>query len=286
MKQLLAVALMAAIASLVAAPADARSPHATREIRQLKAQLRHAHASIRRKSRALERRSQELARARAGLAQAATQIAALEATLSRQTTECGQSLTAARGPTELVRAVTQVDREVTYVQLLNPSSSREALIAQSAMNYISGHVTAPAYGYLNVVAGTPPAAMAESVLQAGAGICGHAALTYAAILHRFNIPVRSVQFYYPDGVSNHIADEAYYDGDWHYYDPTWGAFYADGDDVLSITEARNRPDAQSLLRQYDTLFWRWVERRQGVPELGRETDPATRVEIDKQPFPY
>ena len=69
-----------------------------------------------------------------------------------------------------------------------------------------------------------PLPTAESALATGSGICGNAALTFAAIVKRFNVLVGSVQFYYADGINNHIADEAYYGGAWHYYDPTWGAF--------------------------------------------------------------
>ena len=286
MSRTLALIVVAALVALVAAPAQARPRDSAREIRALKTQLREARATIRSKSRALERRADALTDARNRLAQAAREIATLQTTVTTRTAERDQARQAARRPTELERAVTQVSREVTYAQMLDASWPREALVAHVAMNYVAGHVTAAAYGYLNAVSGTPPAATAESVLAAGAGICGHASLTYAAILHRFNIPVRSVQFYYPDNVNNHIAVEVYYGGGWHYYDPTWDAYYADGDDVLSITEARSRPDAQSLLPPGRCAVLALGRAPGGHGGAGWETDQATRVEIDSQPFPY
>ena len=271
--------LFVAVAALMVAPAQAApvTEHAP-QIRELKSELRQTRASLRRTSRTLR-----VTRTR--LAAAQTQIGELETDLATRTAERDAAVAAGLRPSAVATAVEQVRREVAHVQRPDATWSRQALIAHAAMNYVTGHVSAPAYGFMNAVMGTSPLPNAESVLQAGAGICGHAALTFAAIVRRFDIPVRSVQFYYADGINNHIADEVYYDGAWHYFDPTWGAFYSDGLRVLSITEARERTDARSLLHQNDTLFWRWALRRAGVPELGAETDATTRVEIDKQRFP-
>ena len=65
------------------------------------------------------------------------------------------------------------------------AGSREALIAHAAMSYVVGHVSAPAYGYMNGIQGVRPTPTGDGVLRAGAGICGHAALTFAAIVKRF-----------------------------------------------------------------------------------------------------
>ena len=180
--------------------------------------------------------------------------------------------------------------EVVYTRriLINAGVSypREALIAHAAMSYVVGHVSAPAYGYMNLIQGIRPVPTPDGVLHAGAGICGHAALTFAAIVKRFGLPVRSVQFYYGAG-DNHIAAEVFYDGAWHYYDPTFGAYYRDGDRVLSIGEARAHPDPESLLDFNRTLLWYTVASMAGATNLtdfSVETDPETRVEIDRQPF--
>jgi Transglutaminase-like superfamily len=192
-------------------------------------------------------------------------------------------------PTPFERAVEHIRREVDYTEWALASAnlttmSRDALIAHAAMQYVVGHVSAPAYGYRNQFGGGLPQSTASSVLDTGAGICGHAALTFAALVQRFALPVRSVQFYYPDGINNHIAAEVFYDGAWHYFDPTWGAYYRDGNEILSISAARARPDAETLLEYDTTLFWHRVASLGGSEPVGAETDPSTRVEIDKQPF--
>ena len=121
-----------------------------------------------------------------------------------------------------------------------------------------------------------------------AGICGDAALTFAAIGMRFGLDVRSVQFYYgPDGSWNHIADEISYDGGWHYFDPTFGVYYESAGNVLAIADARAAADPGSLLQQDGTLFWSTVVDQAGDTELSDltfATDPATDVEIGQQPF--
>jgi hypothetical protein len=153
------------------------------------------------------------------------------------------------------------------------------------MGYVVGHVSAPVYGYMNEIMGVRPISTARGVLDAEAGICGHAALTFASIVKRFGLKVRSVQFYYGD--NNHIANEVFYDGEWHYYDPTFGAYYQDGTRVLSIEEARSHPNPSSLLRYNTTLFWYSVASMADLTSLtdfGMETDPATRVEVDQQLF--
>jgi hypothetical protein len=187
----------------------------------------------------------------------------------------------------VANAVEQIRQEVAFAEatLSGRGYSRNALIAHAAMDYVEGHVSAPAYGYMSTILNVRPDPTAHSVLTHEAGICGHAALTLAAILSNFGLPVRSVQFYY--GPNGHIANEVFYDGAWHYYDPTWGSYYRDGNRVLSITEARTHPNPLSLLKYHGSQFWYTVAEMAGATSLtdfGMETDPDTRVEIDKQPF--
>jgi hypothetical protein len=191
-------------------------------------------------------------------------------------------------PTQMQLAVQRVSREVTYGQWRLAQAgvpySRGALIAHAAMEYVEGHVSPTVFGYMNEIMGVRPQSTAEATLAAGAGICGYASLTYAAILKRFGLPVRSVQFYYDDG-RNHIAVEVFYDGDWHYFDAYYGMYYEKDGDVLSIAEARADP-AAATLRHHDNQYWFTVASRAGlrVADLGYETSPNTRVEIDKQVF--
>lgn len=193
-------------------------------------------------------------------------------------------------PAPLDQAVEQIRREVTYSERFLAAHGvtvpHGQLVSEAAMTYVVGHVTAPAYGYMNEILNVRPAPTANGALSTGAGICGHAALTFAAIIKRLGVPVRSVQFYYGQA-DTHIADETFYDGDWHYYDPTYGAIYVDGGKVLSITDARGRPDGLSLLEHDRTLLWFQVVSLAGMrslSDLGFQTAPGTRVELGRQPF--
>jgi transglutaminase superfamily protein len=188
--------------------------------------------------------------------------------------------------------VDQVRREVAW-GLTNSSYSIGALTALSAMNYTVGHVSVGAYGYLLMMglplpgpAGNPTP---NSILGLQAGICGHAALTFAAIVKHFGYPVRSVQFWYtyPDGVTpdSHIAAEVFYDGAWHFFDPTFGVFWTDiGGNVESIDDVRTNggtrvADTASFTNLIEDPAW-------GGDASAFVTDPLTRVVIDGQPFNY
>ena len=220
-------------------------------------------------------------------------VSGLKQQLAERTAERDRALRQAAGlqaqlisaPSPLAQAVEQVRREVAYgertLAVAGAPAQRDALVAHAAMTYVVGHVSAPAYGYMNELLGARPVPTADGALGAGAGICGHAALTFAAIVKRLGLPVRSIQFYY--GTNNHIAAEVFYDGGWHYFDPTYGAYYGTPDGVLSVDEARSDPGAP--LHQNTTLLWWTVGMMAGYTGLLEfAVDPATRVEIDKQAF--
>jgi hypothetical protein len=106
--------------------------------------------------------------------------------------------------------------------------------------------------------------------------CGNASFAFAGIAAHFGLPVRSVQFYY--GTDNHIAVETYYEGSWHYFDPTWGLIYGNG---LSITDARASANPQP---HYDsTLLWK-LTAPSSLTDISVLTAASTVVEIDKQPL--
>ncbi len=291
------VALLAVSTSTATAahhnPSHARIARLNREVRRLHRQLHAANS--------------KLAAADSSLATANGEIEALQGLVTQRTSERDSaraeatsltaevtSLTAklAAIPTPLAVAVEQVRREVAYSETVLDAAavpySHGQLIAEAAMDYVVGHVSAPAYGYLDTGGGPIPAATPDAVLGDQAGLCGDAALTFAAIVKQFGYDVRSVQFYYgPNGSWNHIADEVSYDGDWHYFDPTFGVYYEYEGTVLSIGEARTEAYPRLLLHQDGTLFWSTVVNQAGDTELSDlsfATDPATDVEIDQQPF--
>ena len=193
-------------------------------------------------------------------------------------------------PDPLAIAVEQVRREVAYESSRLPYSQGR-LVAQAAMDYVVGHVSASAYGYLETEGLPLPAPTASAVLAIQAGICGHAALTFAAIVRQFGFDARSVQFYYTDpsgpaGLGtpdSHIADEVFYDGGWHFFDATFGDYFVDANgDVLSITDERTSggteiKDLSSFTNLAEDYFY--------GNGTAFETDPATTVVLDGQKFP-
>jgi hypothetical protein len=183
-------------------------------------------------------------------------------------------------PTELQRAVGVVRDEVAYVESVSPSAPAGLITSLAISDYVVGHVLAAEYGYRNQIASSALPASAEQALEMQAGICGNAAWAFAVIARSLDLPVRSVQFYYKGGT--HIAVETSYEGAWHYFDPTWGAYYTKSDAVLSVTDARQ--DSSAMLHRDSTQLWTTFAPA-SASDLSVLTDPATQVELDQQQFP-
>ena len=183
-------------------------------------------------------------------------------------------------PSETQQGINIVGDEVAYTKMISTREERPVndgyLISVAAMNYVVGHVLAPEYGYRHEVAflSVPLWKSAEQALQMQAGICGNAALVFATIVRAFNLPVRSVQFYY--GANNHIAAETYYNGAWHYFDPTWGIMFTAS--AQSITDARSN---QTAPLSDQTLLWH-LTAPVALADTSVLTAPATVVELGKQ----
>lgn len=216
---------------------------------------------------------------------------ALRVALAKRTAERDGALNAktASALTPLDISITTINREVQWAERWlrsqNVSFAHEDIVSHTAMTYVAGHVSVPLYGWWVQMQGMTIQATPDAVLGSGAGICGHAALAYAAIVKRFGLQVRSVQFY--NGPNGHIGVEVWYAGAWHFYDPTYGAVYKDGPRVLSMTEARAHPNPRSLLAFNRTLLGYelgviagWEPRS----DLLAETAATTRVEYGQQPF--
>lgn len=196
-------------------------------------------------------------------------------------------------PTPLTVAVQQVQHEVAWAAGSYPAGQ---LAAISAMDYVVGHVSTAAYGYLEknslpLLAGSDAsdAALANSALAAQAGICGQAAATFAAMLTQLGYQVRSVQFYWklPSGVpDSHIAVEVRYGAGWHFFDPTFGLFWTGAKgNVLSISEVRAASGAQHRDTEHKdmTAFTNVIEDRWfNGNDTGFETDAATSVVFGAQ----
>ncbi len=226
------------------------------------------------------------------------QIASLQALVTQRASERDAALQQAAAlqvelaavPQPLALAEEQVRREVGWAEYGYKANgtpySDGRLIALAAMNYVVGHVSTGAYGYLEAFGGALPTSKPDSILGTQAGICGHAALTLAAIIQHFGYSVRSVQFYYttPDGSpDSHIAAEVFYDGGWHYFDPTFGVFWTEpAGGVLGITDTRAGGGTE---HKDDVSFTNLVEDPWFAgDDTAFETDQTTMVVIDGQSF--
>lgn len=158
------------------------------------------------------------------------------------------------------------------------------------MDYVVGHVSTGAYGYLEMVYDEPPGGhdlppydeAVNTILASQTGICVHAERAFAAIVRALGFRVRDIGFDFVDpggAPDSHSAAEVYYDGGWHFFDPTFGQFWTDdGGEVMPIAEVRV---AGGTLHRDDAAFTNLIE-DQGMPAGGDtwfETDPSTTVVV-------
>jgi hypothetical protein len=306
---LLAAGAVLTATALVVPAAEARTrPQMARQLQvsqQLRAQLRKTRAQLVQARTEATRLQATLAQTTATLAQTQNELSQTQNGLSQTQTELSQtqselstSQTRAAAlqaklnaiPTPLAVAEEQVRREVAWAEYQfrfgGPQYPDAEVVALSAMNYVVGHVSTGSYGYTLHFGGAFPSSDPNDILGMQSGICGHAALTFAAIVKHFGYQVRSVQYYFiaPNQTDDsHIADEVYYDGGWHYYDPTFGVYWTDaGGNVLSITDVRanggtEHKDLASFTNVVEDPWW-------GGDDTAFETDLATNVVLDGQPF--
>lgn len=196
----------------------------------------------------LARASSEIARIRrsVGVGALRTQVSRLQATLNAAKAQLRRAAAGLETPSPLEIALEQVRREVAYVKGGVPQYSRGQLVSEAALDYVAGHVSDTAYGYIAAFEGKKkvPRPTPNGALRTQAGICTGAAVTFGTIVHHFGFKVRSVNFYYddpppyntPDG---HVAVEVWYDGGWHFFDPTFGLFWSDASGhVLPVDQVR------------------------------------------------
>jgi hypothetical protein len=259
----LVVAAAGSCASARAA-ADRQRPAST--LRTLRAEVR----ALRGRVRAL---TAERGRLRAALANASRELTRLKAGTI---------------PTPFSVAVEQVRHEVQWAEGSTTAPLRGQFVAEAALDYVVGHVSTGAYGYLELVYGEPPGGpdlppyheSINGVLGSQTGICVQAERTFAAIVKRLGFPVRDVGFDYvePNGAPGaHAAAEVYYGGAWHFFDPTFGQFWTDpAGDVLSVEAVRANGGSE---RRDDVSFTNLIEDTESPSGIDTwfETDPATTV---------
>jgi hypothetical protein len=236
----IAAGLAVAVFAVPAAEALSRAPQAHHAVTSGPRNDLHA------TSASLARATAELGRlrSRVGGGSLQRQVVQLQHTLE----EAKAQLSTAEGElaTPFQIALKQVRREYAYVKGGIPQYSKGQLISEAAMDYVAGHVSDTAYGYIAAFVGKKkvPSPKPNSALGTQAGICTGAAVTFGTIVHHFGFKVRSVNFYYDDPApgdtpDGHIAVEVRYDGGWHFFDPTFGLFWSDASGhVLPVSAVR------------------------------------------------
>jgi hypothetical protein len=212
-------------------------------------------------------------------------VVGLQRTLKQARVQLTKTEAGLRTPSPLAVAEQQVSREVKYVQGGIPQYSRGQLISEAAMDYVAGHVSDTAYGYIETFVGKKkvPPPSPNSALGTQAGICTGAAETFGTILHHFGFTVRSVNFYYDDPApentpDGHVAVEVRYDGGWHFFDPTYGLFWSDASGgVLPVSAVRA---GQGTLQKNVAAFTNIFEDAFYGDDAWFITDPTTTLKYN------
>jgi outer membrane murein-binding lipoprotein Lpp len=252
---IISAAVMAATPNADGAPNPRRVPSAAKIV-HLRAQLRALQARVHRLTAERDRARALLARARA------------------------------RHVSPLTVAVDDVRREVEWAGGASSPLSGQ-YVAEAAMDYVIGHVRTGLYGYLeNVGAPLPPyLEPVNDILATQTGICGQAERTFAAIVKALGFQVHDIGFEFvdPNGAPDaHSAAEVFYDGGWHFFDPTFGQFWTDdAGNVLSIADIRSglgtrQKDNAAFVNLIENASW-------GGDYTWFETDPSTVVITVQQP---
>lgn len=210
------------------------------------------------------------------------QVAALENEVS------SLQLQLAATPTTLAQAEGQLEWKIRWAEQFAPASySAGQLTALAAMNYVSTHVSSTAAVFAPPVSlppGGDQAAYANAILTAGVGECSYHVLVFDVLMAHFGYRTRPVSFYYQDpwtqAAGAHSAVEVFYDGAWHYFDPTYSVYWTDmtTDNVLDI--ATERQGGNGLEHKNNGLFLNLFENPfYSGDTTGFETDPATDVVV-------
>ena len=162
----------------------------------------------------------------------------------------------------LKRAVEVIRRQIGWFGATPSQYSREFLAAVATMNYVQSRVSPLNYSLLIQNRDKLPSEP-EAYLKSGAGICGGQVMTARAILNQLGIRNRPVEFYLhgksPSGNQSHIGIEVFYEGQWHFFDITWGTFFrhqeVESDKVLPIGEVLMAENAAALAVTNTSDLW-------------------------------
>ena len=164
---------------------------------------------------------------------------------------------------EVVEAAHQIEDEAAQGATAEPGPRD---YAEAATRYVLTHVRPDAFSAL-IEEGQPLPADAGEALRLGAGLCGNATEVLIRVLAELGIRARPVLMFFPvDGVTtSHVAAEAFWDGTWHYLDPTYGGIFESDGRVLSVDELLGTSDLKPLLVDLGSG-------EEGIPPEGLDTE--------------
>lgn len=105
--------------------------------------------------------------------------------------------------------------------------------------YGKGHNVFATFFEPVLIPGVSAIVIPEDIVKYPSAACSQQCIVAMEILKRKNIPVRKIGMYDEVVMTGHFAFEAWYDGDWHYFDP-------DREPDRSVLNAKNRPSAKYL----------------------------------------
>jgi TolA-binding protein len=302
MKRTIALtALVLFTSSGIAAAADVKPQQARpsrvtrleRSVRQLERKLRSARASFRDERARVATLQAQSASDRAQIGTLTSQAADLRNLLAQRTSERDAARRQAASaqaqldaiPTPLEAAEQYLDRVVWAAEATDPSRSHGEIVSLAVMNYVAdNHVSLFMRAYLQAFGAWENPTTANSILAVQAGLCGNAAIVFEALVRHFGYQVRSVELYYddpPGSPNGHSSAEVYYDGAWHFLDPTFGLYYTDATtgNILDLTTTRADGGVE---HKNDALLFNVIENPRdagGDNDSWFVTDPSTVVEI-------
>jgi hypothetical protein len=166
----------------------------------------------------------------------------------------------------MTNAIETIRKQVQWFGPNPEKHSREFLYGIATMNHVQSRLSPLNYSILAKANKKLPR-NTEECLALEAGICGNQVQAFLALVKRFGIRARPVEFYLRGAIPaknhSHICAEVFYDDDWHFFDVTWGTFYRrpDGkeDDLMSWREIRQAQDARDLAitNQSDLWYQQW-----------------------------
>lgn len=193
----------------------------------------------------------------------------------------------ASATSSLSEAVERVRIEAEYFNYKFPEAPPEFGYALSAMNYTKFHISPYVYDYLKKQGEIYNDI--EGGLYYEAGLCGMHTMVFQAIMDELGIENRYIQCFYIDADENtHIFPEVSWNGTWHVFDVTAGAYWVNGSniwDALSFEEVRNCENHLDYIVVNQAALYNRIYDQQGYDTFGYITSDTVEIVYEGEPVP-